>query len=100
MSRSICCHGWDLIAAASAWIRCCMPAEALIWVVPLALVGGVLLGVASLAWLQRRQGRGLEQAEQRLRGSFAELANAALRHNTDQFLQLAGERFAREQSGV
>jgi DNA recombination protein RmuC len=77
-----------------------MPAEALIWVVPLALVGGVLLGVAALAWLQRRQGRAQEQAEQRLRGSFAELANAALRHNTDQFLQLASERFAREQSGV
>jgi DNA recombination protein RmuC len=77
-----------------------MPVETLIWIVPLMLVGGVLLGVAGFVWLQRRQGRALEQAEQRLRGSFAELANSALRHNTDQFLQLASERFAREQTGV
>jgi DNA recombination protein RmuC len=77
-----------------------MPAEALMWIVPLALVGGVLLGVVGFVWLQRRQGRALEQAEQRLRGSFAELANVALRHNTDQFLQLASERLAREQSAV
>ena len=70
----------------------------------LMLVAGLLLGalVALLAaWLYaRRVGQAAAAAEARLSGRFAELASGALRDNSDMFLKLAHESFAREQVGA
>jgi DNA recombination protein RmuC len=69
-----------------------------------ALLLGTLLG-ALLVWLAlrhsaRRQQELLEAAENRLRATFAETASGALRDNTDLFLKLAHESFAREQASA
>ena len=69
-----------------------------------ALLLGVIVGVAvallCLLWVSRRQRHDESNHEARLSASFAQLANSALSHNTDQFLKLARESFAREQSGA
>jgi DNA recombination protein RmuC len=69
----------------------------------LLLIGVVTgAGVALLAaWLYTRRTRtAVGDAEARLGASFAELANSALRNNTDMFLKLARESFAREQASA
>ena len=69
------------------------------------LVAGLLLG-ALVALLHRRGGLRADrrsrppQIEARLGGRFAELAGGALRDNSDMFLKLARESFAREQAGA
>ncbi len=72
------------------------------WV--LALAGCILLAAGVLYLLLRaaaqRQALQLEAAELRLRASVAELAQQALRENSDNFLRLARESFAREQASV
>jgi DNA recombination protein RmuC len=58
-------------------------------------------GIALLAWfLARRQRSALAAAQVQLSASVAELANTALRNNTDMFLKLARESFAREQTAA
>jgi DNA recombination protein RmuC len=68
------------------------------------LLAGLLLGaVAALLiawWYARRQGQATAEIEARLGGRFAELAGSALRDNSDMFLKLARESFAREQAGA
>jgi DNA recombination protein RmuC len=62
----------------------------------LALLGGWIVARA----LVRRQARALSDSESRSRAGFQELANAALRDNSDMFLKLAREAFGREQSSI
>jgi DNA recombination protein RmuC len=68
------------------------------------LVAGLLVGaVATLLiawWYARRQAQNTAAIEARLTGRFAELAGGALRDNSDMFLKLARESFAREQAGA
>jgi DNA recombination protein RmuC len=68
------------------------------------LVGALLLGaVVTLLvawWHARRQAQATAAIEARLGGRFAELASGALRDNSDMFLKLARESFAREQVGA
>ena len=68
----------------------------------LLLLGAVVAGAAlafALSWFaNRRLQSQLSQSETRLRASFGELAQTALRDNTDMFLKLARESFAREQA--
>ena len=70
----------------------------------LMLVGGLLFSGATALllawWLAGRQRRTAAEVEARLGASFAELANGALRNNSDMFLRLARESFAREQVGA
>ncbi|MCC7464284.1 MAG: DNA recombination protein RmuC [Gammaproteobacteria bacterium] len=65
----------------------------------LVLLAGGLLYVLLRAAAQR-QALQLEATELRLRASLAELAQRALRENSDTFLQLARESFAREQTSM
>jgi DNA recombination protein RmuC len=71
-------------------------------VLPLLL--GLLFGGATTLliawWLVRRQRQGTAEAAAKLGASFADLANGALRNNSDMFLKLARESFAREQAGA
>ena len=66
------------------------------------LAVGLLFGGATALllgwWLGRRQQRTTAEVAARLGASFAELANGALRNNSDMFLKLARESFAREQA--
>ncbi|HEV7432087.1 MAG TPA: DNA recombination protein RmuC [Steroidobacteraceae bacterium] len=68
------------------------------------LLAGLFLGamVALLIarWYASRQSRATADIEARLGGRFAELAGGALRDNSDMFLKLARESFAREQAGA
>jgi DNA recombination protein RmuC len=68
------------------------------------LVSGLLLGaLAALLigwWYARRHAQATAEIEARLGGRFAELAGGALRDNSDMFLKLARESFAREQAGA
>ncbi len=66
----------------------------------LAIAGlAAALALALLAWLLVRQQRAaLGQVQAQLGATVAELANNALRNNTDMFLKLARESLAREQS--
>jgi DNA recombination protein RmuC len=68
----------------------------------LLVLGAVLVGAAlafGLSWFaNRRLQAQLTQSEMRLRASFGELAQTALRDNTDMFLKLARESFSREQA--
>ena len=70
----------------------------------LVLAIGLLLGGSGALlltrWLARRQLTSTTDVEARLGASFAELANGALRNNSDMFLKLARESFAREQAGA
>jgi DNA recombination protein RmuC len=70
----------------------------------LLVVGAMLLGaVVTLLvawWHARRQAQATAAIEARLGGRFAELASGALRDNSDMFLKLARESFAREQVGA
>ena len=66
------------------------------------VLGAAVLGAALAFGLSKfanhRLQELLEQTETRLRASFGELAQTALRDNTDMFLKLARESFAREQA--
>jgi DNA recombination protein RmuC len=68
----------------------------------LLVLGAVVVGAAlafALSWIaNRRLQAQLAESEMRLRASFGELAQVALRDNTDMFLKLARESFAREQT--
>jgi DNA recombination protein RmuC len=68
------------------------------------LVAGLLLGALVTLliawWYARRQSQASAEIEARLGGRFAELAGGALRDNSDMFLKLARESFAREQAGA
>ncbi len=68
------------------------------WLLAMAVV--VAAGSIGLLawWLARRQREALAALPAQLGASVAELANNALRNNTDMFLKLARESFAREQS--
>jgi DNA recombination protein RmuC len=70
----------------------------------LMLLAGLVLGaLASLLiawWHARRQARIISAIEAQLGGRFAELAGGALRDNSDMFLKLARETFARDQAGA
>ena len=70
----------------------------------LLLTAGLLLGaVVTLLiawWYARRQAQATAAIEAQLGGRFAELASGALRDNSDMFLKLARESFAREQAGA
>ncbi len=70
----------------------------------LLLVTGLLAGGGSALllawWVTRHRGQSTADVEARLGSSFAELANGALRNNSDMFLKLARESFAREQAGA
>jgi len=68
------------------------------WLLAMAVVAAAG-GIGLLAWwLARRQREALAALPAQLGASVAELANNALRNNTDMFLKLARESFAREQS--
>ena len=71
---------------------------ALLLLVLVLLAGGLLHVLLRAA--ARRQALQLEAAELRLRASVAELAQQALRDNSDNFLRLARESFAREQASM
>ena len=68
----------------------------------LAVTIGVLVGVGVgfllLRWSAQRENTRLEAAELRLRASVSDLAQQALRDNSDHFLRLARESFGREQA--
>ena len=70
----------------------------------LMLIAGSLLGALVTLliawWYARRQTQTTAEIEARLGGRFAELAGGALRDNSDMFLKLARESFAREQAGA
>jgi DNA recombination protein RmuC len=70
----------------------------------LMLLAGLLLGALTALliswWYARRQGQAAAEIEAHLGGRFAELAGSALRDNSDMFLKLARESFAREQAGA
>lgn len=81
-------------------------ASAWIWLA-LGLLGGGVIALLLATWLARRQREATvdqhqlaADTEARLRASFAELASGALRDNSDMFLKLARESFAREQAGA
>ncbi|HVN99403.1 MAG TPA: DNA recombination protein RmuC [Steroidobacteraceae bacterium] len=75
-----------------------MAAGWLLLAVGLLFGGGTALLIAW--WLASRQRRTTAEVEARLGARFAELANGALRDNSDLFLRLARESFAREQAGA
>jgi len=68
------------------------------------LTAGLLLGAMVTLliawWYARRQAQATAAIEAQLGGRFAELASGALRDNSDMFLKLARESFAREQAGA
>lgn len=66
----------------------------------LGLSIGAAIAMLLAWWFARRQRQLAADAEVRLRASFAELASGALRDNSDMFLKLARESFAREQAGA
>ena len=68
-----------------------------LWLVLAGLAAGGALCLLGVWWLARRQRRAAQAMEAQLGASFAQLANSALRHNSDQFLTLARESLAREQ---
>jgi|CZKO01.1.fsa_nt_gi DNA recombination protein RmuC len=69
-----------------------------------AVLGALLLGlVAAMVAARvfaRRHARELADSEARVRAGLQELANSALRDNTDLFLKLARESFGREQASI
>jgi DNA recombination protein RmuC len=70
----------------------------------IAILAGVLIGVVTAAvavrLFARRATRDLQRTEAQLRTGISELANAALRDNSDMFLKLARETLGREQAGI
>ena len=70
----------------------------------LLLLTGLLFGSAIALLiarsLMRRQRQATAEMEAKLGASFADVANGALRNNSDMFLKLARESFAREQAGA
>ena len=71
--------------------------DSALWLVLVGVAGGGALCLLGVWWLAHRQHRTARTMEAELGASFAQLANNALRHNSDQFLALARESFAREQ---
>jgi DNA recombination protein RmuC len=67
-------------------------------VVLAAAVMGAALAFGLSRFANRRLQAQLAETETRLRASFGELAQTALRDNTDMFLKLARESFGREQA--
>jgi DNA recombination protein RmuC len=57
----------------------------------------VLIALALSFWWNARSAQRLERSEARLHAGVQQLASAALRENSEAFLQLAAERFEREQ---
>ncbi len=74
-----------------------MSATGLWWLLA-GLAIGTLLCLLFVWLLTRRQRDATQALEAQLGASFAQLANSALRHNSDHFLTLARESFAREQA--
>jgi len=64
------------------------------------LLAGAAIALLLAGWLARRQQRSSAEIEARLGAHLADLANGALRNNSDMFLKLARESFAREQAGA
>ncbi len=71
---------------------------ALWWLLMAGLIAGVGLCLLCVWLLTQRQRAAAQAMEAQLGASFAQLANSALRHNSDHFLTLARESFAREQA--
>ncbi len=71
-----------------------------LWLVLAGIAAGVLVCLLCVWILTRRQHSATSHMEAQLGASFAQLANSALRHNSDHFLTLARESFAREQSSA
>jgi DNA recombination protein RmuC len=69
-----------------------------LWWLLAGLAIGTLLCLLFVWLLTRRQREAAQALEAQLGASFAQLANSALRHNSDNFLTLARESFAREQA--
>jgi len=69
-----------------------------LWWLLAGLAIGTLLCLLFVGLLTRRQRAAAQALEAQLGASFAQLANSALRHNSDNFLTLARESFAREQA--
>jgi DNA recombination protein RmuC len=71
-----------------------------LWLVLAGIAAGVVVCLLLVRILTRRQHSAAANMEAQLGASFAQLANNALRHNSDHFLTLARESFAREQSAA
>ena len=71
-----------------------------LWLVLAGIAAGVLLCLLCVWILTRRQHSATSHMAAQLGASFAQLANSALRHNSDHFLTVARESFAREQSSA
>ncbi|MGB8692763.1 MAG: DNA recombination protein RmuC [Steroidobacteraceae bacterium] len=71
-----------------------------LWLVLAGIAAGVVVCLLLVWILTRRQHSAAANMEAQLGASFAQLANNALRHNSDHFLTLARESFAREQSAA
>lgn len=71
-----------------------------LWLVLAGIAAGVAVCLLLVWILTRRQHSAAANMEAQLGASFAQLANNALRHNSDHFLTLARESFAREQSAA
>ena len=69
-----------------------------LWWLLAGLTIGTLMCLLFVWLLTRRQREAAQALEAQLGSSFAQLANSALRHNSDHFLTLARESFAREQA--
>jgi len=74
------------------------PAVAVLVASLVGLLAGGLIAYALLRSATRRTDARLEAAELRLKASVGELAQQALRDNSDNFLRLARESFGREQA--
>ena len=66
--------------------------------VAIGVLVGVGVGFLLLRWSAQRENTRLEAAELRLRASVNDLAQQALRDNSEHFLRLARESFGREQA--
>jgi DNA recombination protein RmuC len=71
-----------------------------LWLLLAALATGIVVSLLFVWLLTRRQRTTSQAMEAQLGASFAQLANSALRHNSDSFLNLARESFAREQTSA
>ena len=74
--------------------------ESTLWLLLAALATGIVVSLLFVWLLTRRQRAATQALEAQLGASFAQLANSALRHNSDSFLTLARESFAREQANA
>jgi len=72
--------------------------NAALWPLLASLAGVAMALLLCVWWLSRRQQHIAAALEARLGASFAQLANNALTHNSDHFLKLAREAFARQET--